>query len=347
MASARSLSVHTSGVALATLVAAAVLLAAATPASAAVVPAVGLGAAASFSVLGGSAVTNTGPSTLNGDLGVWPSGSLPGFGPATLNGATHQTDAVALQAQSDVTTAATTLMSLPSYNVGTADLDGLTFLAGAYSSPSSLLYGGTITLEGDADDVFIFTSVSSLTTASSSTVAFIGDVQACNVFWRIGSTATLGTNSNFVGTLIAQTSVVAQTSATIAGRLFAQTAEVTLDSNVFSWPACDSSGGDGKTGGTDVGLTSAGPMPTVTAGSTRTAPVPGAAVAGTDDTPVTAVAATGGTKLAANALAATGHAATGLAATGTAPLGALLGGVLLVALGAIAVVRRRLVANRG
>lgn len=333
MGRARSASVRASGVTLATAVAAALLLASATPASAAVVPAVGLGAAATFSVLGGSAVTNTGPSTLNADLGVWPSGSLPGFGPATLNGATHQTDAVAQQAQSDITTAANTLMSLPSYNVGTGDLDGLTFLAGAYSSPSSLLYGGTITLEGDADDVFIFTAVSSLTTASSSTVAFIGDVQACNVFWRIGSTATLGTNSAFVGTLIAQTAVVAQTSATIAGRLFAQTAAVTLDSNKFSGPACDTSGGDGNTGGTDGGLTSAGPAPTTTADSPRAA---------------AEVAAAAAAEAAAAAAAAAQAKAAGvtLAATGTEPIGLVALAVLLVGIGSAGLARRRSIANR-
>jgi hypothetical protein len=243
---------------------AAVLLLIPTTAHAAVIPPIVLGTASSFSALGAAAVTNTGPSILNADLGVSPGSSLTGWPPGIVLGTVHATDAVAAQAQLDVTTAANQLMGLPSYNVGTADLNGLTFVAGAYSSASSLLNTGTITLQGDADDIFIFTAVSSLTTGSGSRIAFIGNVQACNVYWRIGSDATLGTNSAFVGTLIAQASVAATTGATINGRLFAQTAAVTLDDNVFSGPSCDLSTGDSSTGGTTGGTTSTGTPPTAT-----------------------------------------------------------------------------------
>lgn len=204
-----------------------------------------LDTAASFSVIGGSTVTNTGPSVLDGSLAVSPGSALPGFPPGLVGGSTHSNDAVAIQAQIDLVTAANALMAVPSFDVGTADLDGLTFLAGAYSSASSLLNNGTITLQGDADDVFIFTAVSTLTTGAGSTIAFIGDVQECNVFWRIGSSATLGAGSHLAGTVIAQASVSAITGATIAGRVFAQTAAVTLQSNVFTAPSCDTAGGDG------------------------------------------------------------------------------------------------------
>lgn len=204
-----------------------------------------LDSAASFSVIGGSTVTNTGPSILDGGLAVSPGSALPGFPPGLVGGSTHSNDAVAIQAQVDLVTAANALMAVPSYDIGTADLDGLTFLAGAYSSTSSLLNNGTITLEGDADDVFIFTAVSTLTTGAGSTVVFIGDVQECNVFWRLGSSATLGAGSHIAGTVIAQAAISATTNASIAGRLFAQTAAVTLQSNVLSAPSCDTASGDG------------------------------------------------------------------------------------------------------
>lgn len=226
-----------------------VFLSAGTSAQAAGVPGddTFLDTAASFSVLGGSTVTNTGSSVLDANLGVSPGSALPGFPPGLIGGSTHSNDAVAIQAQLDVTTAVNALLAVPSFDVGTADLDGTTFLAGAYSSASSLLNTGTITLQGDADDVFIFTAVSTLTTGAGSTIVFVGDVQECNVFWRVGSSATLGAGSHMVGTVIASASVSATTGATIAGRLFAQVAAVTLQSNVFTAPTCDTAGGDGGT----------------------------------------------------------------------------------------------------
>jgi hypothetical protein len=207
-----------------------------------------LGTAGSFSVLAASEVTNTGPSVLDGGNGVHPGTAITGFPPGIVGGATHAGDAVALQAQADVGVAVGAVLAIPSYDVGIADLVGTTFLAGAYSAASSMEFSGTITLKGDADDVFIFTSGSTLTTGSASRVALIGGALACNVYWRVGSSATLGTGSTFVGTLMASTAVTATTGTTIAGRLFAQTAAVTLDTNVFTTPACDRTAGDGDNG---------------------------------------------------------------------------------------------------
>lgn len=204
-----------------------------------------LDTASAFSVIGGAAVTNTGPSFLDKSLAVSPGSATTGFPPGLYAGELHSNDAVAIQAQLDVTTAANAIMAVPSYNIGSGDLDGLVFKAGAYSSPTSLLNQGTITLDGDADDVFIFTAVSSLTTGSGSTIAFTGGAQECNVFWRIGSSATLGTGSHFAGTLIAQAAISANTLATISGRLFAQVEAVTLQSNVFTAPTCVTTGGNG------------------------------------------------------------------------------------------------------
>jgi hypothetical protein len=205
-----------------------------------------LGTAANFSVLGASTVTNTGPSVLDSSLGLSPGTAVTGFPPGLVSGTMSIADGVALTAQNDATVAAGDLLALPSYDVGSADLDGLSFVAGSYSSASSLLNAGTITLVGDADDIFVFTAVSSLTTGPGSTIVFSGDVQACNVFWRVGSSATLGAGSHLVGTVIAQASVATITGTTVAGRLIAQTGAVTLQNTVFTGPECDRAGGDGS-----------------------------------------------------------------------------------------------------
>lgn len=280
-----------------------ILFVSSSPAVAAGVPgdAAFLDTAASFSVIGGSTVTNTGSSILNASLAVSPGSALVGFPPGLVGGATHSNNAVAIQAQVDVITAANAILAVPSFNVGTADLDGLTFLAGSYSSPSSLLSSGTMTLQGDADDVFIFTAVSTLTTGSGSTILFTGGAQECNVFWRVGSSATLGTGSRFAGTLIAQAAVSANTSATIHGRLFAQTAAVTLDSNVFTAPTCVTAGGDNSSGGgASVVPGTRAPQPTIPAA------LPGAAPAAIPPTgfPALPLAAGGIALLIAGALGA-------------------------------------------
>lgn len=268
-----------------------------------------LDTAAAFSVIGGSTVTNTGPSFLDKSLAVSPGSATPGFPPG-LSGPIHSNDAVAIQAQLDVTTAANAIMAVPSYDIGAGDLDGLIFTAGAYSSATSLLNQGTITLNGDADDVFIFTAVSTLTTGSGSTIVFTGGAQECNVFWRVGSSATLGTGSHFAGTLIAQASVSANTLATISGQLFAQTAAVTLQSNVFTAPTCDTSGGSGGTI----------PAPTPPTPGTPTGPV----------LPIPDEETPGGGGGSGEGSAASPAQLTPLAATGADPtLAATLGSVLI------------------
>jgi LPXTG-motif cell wall-anchored protein len=236
-----------------------------------------LGTAETFSVLAGSSVTNSGAGTfLPGDLGVSPGTALIGFVPANLGGASYSAGPVALTAQDDVTTAANALMAVPSYDVGSANLGGFTYVAGSYSSATSLQHTGTITLQGDEDDVFIFTAVSSLTTAAGADFAFIGPVQACNVFWRVGSSASIGTGAAFVGTAIAQASITVDTNATVEGRLLAQTAAVTLLDNVFTAPGC-SGGGDGTTLGTAATPvdTATGTSRAVVTADTGTAAAPG------------------------------------------------------------------------
>jgi hypothetical protein len=211
-------------------------------------PSVGLGSAASFSVLAGSTVTNTGPTTMFGDLGLSPGSSVTGA-PHAL-GATHVDDAVAIGAKSDLTTAYNDAASRPANGSAGTDLSGQTFTPGVRSASSSLLLSaGTVTLnaEGNPNAVFIFQIGSTLITGSNTSVSLINGAQACNVFWQVGSSATLGTGTRFVGTVMAAETITAGTGATIHGRLLASTAAVNLDTNTITTSNCASSvtGGGG------------------------------------------------------------------------------------------------------
>ncbi len=213
---------------------------------------VGLGKAASFSVLGGSTITNTGLTTMFGDLGLAPGSSVTG-GPVVL-GEEHIDDAVANEAKSALTTAATTAANEASNGSAGEDLAGHAFLPGVYTASTSLLLSsGSVTLnaQGDPNAVFIFQIGSTLTTGSNTSVSLINGAQACNVFWQVGSSATLGTGTHFVGTIMAADSITANTGATIHGRLLAQTAAVTLENNTITTSTCASSS-SGSGGGTET-----------------------------------------------------------------------------------------------
>jgi hypothetical protein len=201
---------------------------------------VGLGTAGSYSVLGGQTATNTGPSTLDRDLGVWPGTAITGFPPGTAAGATHAGDAVAGQAQSDLVVAYDDAAGrAPTANVA-GDLVGRTLVGGVYKSSGPLALGGTLTLDGQGTSgtVWIFQVASTLITASASTVNLINGAQACNVFWQVGSSATLGTHSKFVGTIMALTSITVTTGTVVAGRALARNGQVSLDDNTFTTPGC-------------------------------------------------------------------------------------------------------------
>src|SRR5207248_2688817 len=180
--------------------------------------------------------TNTGATTVTGDLGVSPGTAVTGFPPGTVTGTTHAGDAVAAQAQIDLTTAYNDAAGRSVGAVTVAgNLGGQTLTPGLYKSTSSLeISSGDLTLDaqGDANAVFIFQMGSTLTTTSGRQVILSGGAKAANIFWQVGSSATLGTTSVMKGTILALTSITATTGATVEGRLLARNGAVTLDSNL-------------------------------------------------------------------------------------------------------------------
>src|SRR5438105_4596449 len=177
------------------------------PGASVAAPAVGLGTADSFAVLGGSGITNTGPTTITGDVGTFPDPAETGFGSVTLNGTDHADDAVTQQAKDDLVTAYDLAAgSGPPTPVPTGELGGLTLTPGVYNS-ATLQITGTLTLDtlGDPAAVFIFQSGATLVTASNSAVVVLNGGTACNVFWQLTSSATLGTGSHLIGSVLALT----------------------------------------------------------------------------------------------------------------------------------------------
>jgi hypothetical protein len=205
---------------------------------------VNLATAQPFVVLGGAGVTNTGPSVLNGDLGVTPGTSLSGFGaPAVVNGATHANDAVAAQAQADLTTAYNVAAGqpiAPGNELTGVDLGGLTLSPGAYGYSTSAQLTGQLTLDahGDPSAQFVFVIGSTLTTASASSVVLTNGASPCNVFWTIGSSATFGSGTAFEGNVMALTSISLNSGVTVLGRALARNGEVTLINDVLTLPGC-------------------------------------------------------------------------------------------------------------
>ena len=205
---------------------------------------VNLATASPFVVLGGATVTNTGPSVLNGDLGVSPGTALVGFGlPAVVNGATHANDAVAAQAQNDLTTAYNVAAGQPvspANDLTGTNLGNRTLNPGAYRYSSSAQLTGQLTLDaqGDPNAQFVFEIGSSLTTASASSVVLVNGASPCNVYWQVGSSATLGTTTAFQGNLMALSSISLNNGATVIGRLLARNGQVSLINNVLDASRC-------------------------------------------------------------------------------------------------------------
>ena len=275
-------------------------------ASAADQPGVGLGTATSFAVLAGSTVTNINPTLISGDLGVSPGTAITGD-PLVVNGTVHRADDVAAQAQLDLVTAYDDAAARVPTTEVLATLGGRTLLPGVYKATSTLDLTGTVTLDGGNNPaaVFIFQVGSALITAPNSTVALIGEAQPCNVFWQVTSSATLDTNTTFVGTVMALTDVEVLTGSTVSGRAMARNGQVTLDKNRITRTACATPAATTTTTQESTGTT--GGSTSTTSGSTSTTGASTGTTGGSTSTPSTEPSGSG------DATTTTGQTTSGVA----------------------------------
>jgi len=198
-----------------------------------------------FSVLAGSTITNTGSTTITGDVGISPGTAITGFPPGLTSGTIDLADGAAAQAQAALTAGYLDAAGRAGGATVAGDLVGKTLTAGVYKSTSSLENSGDFTLDaqGNSDAVFIFQIASTLTTGSGSHVILANGASACNVFWQVGSSATLGTNSIFKGNILALTSITVTTGVNINGRVLARNGAVTLDDDVIAGCTCSTAEG--------------------------------------------------------------------------------------------------------
>jgi hypothetical protein len=310
---------------------------------------VSLGTADSFAVLAGSGITNTGPTTINGDLGTYPTTTITGAGTLTVTGTNHGGDAVTQGSKTDLVTAYNNAAAEGPTSPIVADLGGQSLTPGVYNSASSIGLTGALTLNGGGDPnaVFVFQAGSTLTTASDSQIYLINDAQSCNVFWQVGSSATLGTSSSFLGTILALTSITVTTGVTVDGRVLASNGAVTLDTDTITKPTCAATPTTSTTT-TTPGSTTTAPGSTTTTSTTTT--TPGATTTTTPGSTTTtpgATTTTPGATTTANALpvAPDSAAPSALAFTGFNPRLPLVGGLMVVLgvflLGLSSVRRRR------
>lgn len=193
-----------------------------------------LGTAGNFAVLSGAGMTNTGPTWITGAIGASSAG-ITGFPPGTA-GPQHVGDSTYTTAETDLVTAYNNATQPTTTDYSGVDLGGLTLGPGVYNQTTAPPLTGTLTLNGLG--VYIFREGSTLVTASGSRVVLIGGAQPCDVFWQVGSSATIGTSTTFIGNIMATASIQMQTGATLNGRALARTAAVTLDTNRIIQPSC-------------------------------------------------------------------------------------------------------------
>lgn len=238
-------------------------------------PTIRPGTTTTYGILAGSTITNTGATTISGtaggDVGLFPGTSYTGSGSVTSSGTNHITDSAASIAQTDLVTAYNDL-GVPSPTIlSSPDLAGRTLLAGTYAATAgTLANSGNVILDaqGDPTAVFVFQADSTVTTSVGSTMTLANGAQACNVYWRVGSSATIGVNSTFIGHVYALTSITANTGASITGQLLARNGAVTLDSNTITNNVCTAAA---TTSTATSGATTLAPSATTVApGSTTT-----------------------------------------------------------------------------
>lgn len=212
------------------------------PSATAAVSAVDLGTTSDFAVLAGAGITVAGAvnsTMITGHIGTFPTPAITGLGNVVLDGVNHAGDGVTQLAKNDLVSAYTDAAGRP-YHVSYADGFTLmgTMTSGVYNGSGSFAVSGNLTLDGQGDPnaVWIFQAASTLMTASGSNIILTGGAQAGNVFWQVGSSATLGTDSEFAGTILALTSVTLNTGATVDGRVLARNGAVTLDYNTIQVP---------------------------------------------------------------------------------------------------------------
>jgi uncharacterized repeat protein (TIGR01451 family) len=209
-------------------------------------PTVNLGTTSTFAVLAGTTITNIGSTVINGsaggDIGVSAGSAITGFPPGSLTGTKHSNDAAAIQAQTDLVTAYDDAAGRTPVTRISTELGGKTLKPGVYDSASGTFHiTGTLTLdaEGDPNAVFVFKTVSTLITASDSRVSLVNGARYCRIFWKVGSSATLGTTARFVGHIFALTSITVNTGATVQGQLLARNGAVTLHANTITNGLCE------------------------------------------------------------------------------------------------------------
>lgn len=208
-----------------------------------------MGTAANFAILAGTTVSNTGSSVIKGSVGVSPGSAIVGFPPGIVSpGSIDAADPAAATAEADLTVAYNNAagqgltQTLTGQNLG-----GKTLGPGVYFFATSAQLTGTLTLDGggNSNSIFIFQIGTTLTTAGASVVAAINGAQAANIFWQVGSSATLGTSSIFIGNILAFTSITTTTSALMSGRLLARNGAVTTDTIALTFPPVIPPGGLG------------------------------------------------------------------------------------------------------
>jgi hypothetical protein len=197
---------------------------------------INLGTAAKFGLIGSSTITSTGDTVINGNVGLTPGSSITGFkpsGPGVINGAIDIDNPAAVTAHEDAQAAynaAIALRTPPRTDLTGKDLGGLTLIPGTYFFSSSAQLTGKLTLDGrgSANGMWTFQIGSTLTTATAASVVTINSARPCNAIWAVGSSATLGTSTNFAGTVIAVASITVNSGVTVKGGLFALNGAVTL-----------------------------------------------------------------------------------------------------------------------